>query len=107
MNEHVLAAVDRLNKAISLLAVEPLYGPLHHKISSLSLRAYLRRVFRPRSKPSRFRSSFGEHHQSDAKRAAGRIRFGRISIQVKVAAPRPDYKPTRRPAFGLLALKAE
>jgi hypothetical protein len=62
MDEHVLAAVSRLNEA-----VEPLHGSLHHKISSLCLRPYLRRVCRPRSKHSLFRSSFGEHHQSDAK----------------------------------------
>ena len=42
MDEHVLAAVSRLNEAVSLLAVEPLHGPLHHKISSLPLRACLR-----------------------------------------------------------------
>jgi hypothetical protein len=30
VNEHVLASVGRLNEAKSLLAVEPLYDPLHH-----------------------------------------------------------------------------
>ena len=32
MDEHILAAVSRLNEAISLLAVEPLYSSLRHKI---------------------------------------------------------------------------
>jgi hypothetical protein len=30
VNEHILASVGRLNEAKSLLAVEPLYDPLHH-----------------------------------------------------------------------------
>jgi hypothetical protein len=49
MDEHILSAVSRLNEAISLLAVEPLYGSLRHKIL-LSGCAYALRVdFGPRS----------------------------------------------------------
>jgi hypothetical protein len=82
-----LAAVSLLNEAIPLLAVEPLHGTLHHEIL-LTLCAYLRRVFQLRSKLSVFTSSFGEHHQSDAKAARPSL-FGRSSIVVAVAAARP------------------
>ena len=62
MDEHILSAVSWLNEAISLLAVEPLYGSLRHKIL-LSGCAYACACILARARErSLFGSSFGEDH---------------------------------------------
>jgi hypothetical protein len=91
MDEHILATVGRLDKAKSLLAVEPFYGSLRHQMIFLSDYARIARMYSTALSHGPFKSRFGEIiSPTQSARQGQRFRPKLDHSRIKVSLP--EYK---------------